>query len=238
MFPWRCRAQCLGRNGMTSPRGYFITGTDTGVGKTVVTLGLMQSLQARGLRVAGMKPVASGCVRTVQGLRNEDALRLQRQSSLALSYQAVNPYAFEPAIAPHLAANEAGVRISLAMIRTGFERLVARADRVCVEGVGGWLVPLNESQTVADLAGELGLEVVLVVGMRLGCLNHALLTAQAIRAADLDVAGWVANVPAPGGERVDENIAALEERLGAPLLGTVPYLPEIVVAEVAVRLGV
>jgi dethiobiotin synthetase len=223
---------------MTSPRGYFITGTDTGVGKTVVTLGLMQCLQARGLRVAGMKPVASGCVGTAQGPRNEDALRLQRQSSLGLDYQEVNPYAFEPAIAPHLAADEAGVRIDLATIRTGFERLTARADRVCVEGVGGWLVPLNASQTVADLAGELGLEVILVVGIRLGCLNHALLTAHAIRGTDLSLIGWVANIPAPGVERVGENIAALQKRLNAPLLGTVPYLPEISVAEVAARLKV
>jgi dethiobiotin synthetase len=221
---------------MTSPRGYFITGTDTGVGKTVVTLGLMQCLQARGLRVVGMKPVASGCVRTAQGLRNDDALRLQHHSSLALHYQEVNPYAFEPAVAPHLAADAAGVRIDLATIRTGLGWLAARADFVCVEGVGGWLVPLNESQTVADLAGELGLEVILVVGVRLGCLNHALLTAQAIGALGLALTGWVANTPAPGFERVGENIVALEERLGAPRLGTVPYLTDISVAQVADRL--
>lgn len=223
---------------MTSPRGYFVTGTDTGIGKTVVTLGLMQYLQARGLRVVGMKPVASGCVRTAQGLRNDDALRLQRQSSLALHYQEVNPYALEPAVAPHLAAAEAGVRIDLATIRTGLERLAARADCVCVEGVGGWLVPLNESQTVADLAGELDLGIILVVGMRLGCLNHALLTVQAIHAAGLGLAGWVANIPAPGGERVGGNIAALEERLAASLLGTIPYLPVVSATEVAARLEV
>jgi dethiobiotin synthetase len=224
---------------MTSPRGYFITGTDTGVGKTVVTLALMQCLQARGLRVVAMKPVASGCRRTVQGLRNDDALQLQNQGSRAVQYDAVNPYAFEPAIAPHLAAAEAGVRIDLAAIRTEFERLAARADRVCVEGVGGWLVPLNESQTVADLAAVLGLDIILVVGIRLGCLNHALLTARAIRAAGLRLAGWVANRSSPGGERIGGNIAALGERLAAPLLGTIPFLPGgAPAAGLAVRLDV
>jgi dethiobiotin synthetase len=223
---------------MSSARGYFVTGTDTGVGKTVVTLGLMRRLQARGLRVVAMKPVASGCLRMAQGLRNDDALRLQRQGSIPLHYHEVNPYAFEPAVAPHLAAAEVGVRIDLATIRAGFERLAARADRVCVEGVGGWLVPLNASETVADLAGVLGLDIILVVGIRLGCLNHALLTAQAIRAAGLDLSGWVANLPAPEGERIGGNVAALEERLAAPLLGTIPYLREASPAEVAVRLDV
>lgn len=223
---------------MASPRGYFVTGTDTGVGKTVVTLGLMRGLQARGLRVVAMKPVASGCRRTAQGLRNDDALQLQRQGSLPLDYGDVNPYAFEPAIAPHLAAAEAGVRIDPETIRKGFERLAGQADRVCVEGVGGWLVPLNETHTVADLAGVLGLGVILVVGIRLGCLNHALLTAQAIRAAGLGLAGWVANLPSPGSERIGENIAALEERLAAPRLGTVPYLPVCSADAVAARLEV
>jgi dethiobiotin synthetase len=221
---------------MTNPRGYFITGTDTGVGKTVVTLGLMERLQACGLRVVAMKPVASGCLRTPQGLRNDDSLQLQRQGSIALQYHQVNPYAFEPAIAPHLAATEAGVRIDLAAIREGFEQLAAQADRVCVEGVGGWLVPLNASHTVADLAGVLGLDVILVVGIRLGCLNHALLTARAIHSSGLGFAGWVANLPSSGAERIGANIAALKERFAAPLLGTVPFLPGISAADVAGRL--
>ena len=222
---------------VSPPAGYFITGTDTDVGKTMVTLGLMRRLQDRGRRVAAMKPVASGCQRTAQGLRHADALQLQRQASLALDYQEVNPYAFEPAIAPHLAAAEAGGRIDLALIRAAFEGLAARVDQVCVEGIGGWLVPLNESQTVADMAAELGLGVILVVGIRLGCLNHALLTAAAIGDSGSGLAGWVANLPTPGGERATENIAALQARLDAPLLGTVPFQFECTAAGVAACLG-
>jgi dethiobiotin synthetase len=215
------------------PAGYFVTGTDTGVGKTLVTLGLMRHLQDRGRRVVAMKPVASGCRHTTQGLRNADALLLQQQGSQSLEYHQVNPYAFEPAIAPHLAAAEAGGRIELAAIRTGFERLAAQADQVCVEGIGGWLVPLNEAQTVADLAAELGLGVILVVAIRLGCLNHALLTQVAIAAAGLHFAGWVANQPSPGFERAGDIIGALRSRLAAPLLGAVPFLPGCSAADVA-----
>jgi dethiobiotin synthetase len=216
-----------------SPAGCFVTGTDTGVGKTVVTLGLMQCLQDQGRRVVAMKPLASGCQRTTQGLRNEDALLLQRQSSLPVEYDEVNPYAFEPAIAPHLAAAETGCRIELATIGAVYRRLAARADHVCVEGIGGWLVPLNETQTAADLAAELELGIILVVGMRLGCLNHALLTQAAITAAGLQLVGWVANQASPGCERVGENIAALRSRIDAPLLGTVPFLPACSAADVA-----
>jgi dethiobiotin synthetase len=219
------------------PAGYFITGTDTGVGKTMVTLGLMRHLQDRGRRVLAMKPVASGCQHTAQGLCNADALLLQRQGSQPLEYREINPYAFEPAIAPHLAAAAAGVRIELDAIRTDFERLAAQADQVCVEGVGGWLVPLNEAQTVADLAAELGLGVILVVEIRLGCLNHALLTQVAIVGAGLHLAGWVANQPSPGGERDGDIIGALRSRLVAPLLGSVPFLPGCSAADVAACLG-
>ena len=137
---------------MTAPAGYFITGTDTEIGKTVVTLGLVRWLQGRGLRVAAMKPVASGCERTPQGLRNDDALQLQQQASMPLGYDEVNPYAFEPPIAPHIAAAQAGEQIELDRIRRGVQQLAGRADTVCVEGVGGWLVPLNGRKTVADLA--------------------------------------------------------------------------------------
>ena len=215
------------------PTGYLVTGTDTGVGKTLVTLGLMRHLQERGRRVVAMKPVASGCRHTAQGLRNADALLLQRQGSQQLEYHEVNPYAFEPAIAPHLAAAAAGVRIELDAIRSGFERLAAQADQVCVEGVGGWLVPLNEAQTVADLAAELGLGVILVVAIRLGCLNHALLTQAVIAGAGLHLAGWVANHPSPGCERAGDIIGALRSRLFAPLLGVVPFLPGCSVSGVA-----
>lgn len=212
---------------MTDTPGYFITGTDTGVGKTVVTLGLMQWLQDRGHRVAAMKPVASGCERGEGGLRNADALLLQQQASMTLPYDQVNPYAFEPAIAPHIAAAEVGSRIDPDAIAAGAHALGGIADRVCVEGVGGWLVPLNERETVADMAARLGFEVVLVVGIRLGCLNHALLTARAIESSGMTLAGWVANRLSPAAEYVGENIAALEARLAAPLLGVIPPLAEI-----------
>jgi dethiobiotin synthetase len=222
---------------VTDTPGYFITGTDTAVGKTVVTLGLMQWLQDRGHRVAAMKPVASGCERSEHGLRNADALLLQRQASMPLPYEQVNPYAFEPAIAPHLAAAEAGTRIELDTIAAGCRALLGSADRICVEGVGGWLVPLNEQETVAELAVRLGLEVVLVVGIRLGCLNHALLTARAIESTGITLAGWVANRLPPPADFAKENIAALEARLAAPLLGIVPPLAEIDARRVAACLA-
>jgi dethiobiotin synthetase len=209
---------------MSKLHGYFITGTDTGVGKTVVTLGLMQLLQDRGHRVAGMKPVASGCIPTPQGLRNDDAQQLQQQAAIGLGYEAVNPYAFERSIAPHLAAAAAGCRIDLDTIQAGVQQLADRADRVCVEGVGGWLVPLNECETVADLAVRLGLGVILVVGLRLGCLNHALLTVQSIEAHGACLAGWVANCLPPAADSLEENINTLKSNIYAPLLGVVPPL--------------
>jgi dethiobiotin synthetase len=209
---------------MSKLPGYFITGTDTGVGKTVITRGLMQLLQDRGHRVAGMKPVASGCTPTPQGLRNDDAQQLQQQANIELAYAAVNPYAFEPPIAPHLAAAAAGCRIDLGMIHAGVQQLADRADRVCVEGVGGWLVPLNERETVADLALRLGLDVILVVGIRLGCLNHALLTVRSIETHGVRLAGWVANCLPPVADSLDDNINSLKSMISAPLLGVVPAL--------------
>jgi len=207
---------------MSKLNGYFITGTDTGVGKTVVTLGLMQLLQDRGHRVAGMKPVASGCEPTAQGLRNDDAVRLRQQANIELAYKAVNPYAFAPPVAPHLAAAEAGCRIDLETIHAGVRQLAERADRVCVEGIGGWLVPLNERETVADLAVRLGLDVILVVGIRLGCLNHALLTVQSIKTHGARLAGWVANCLPPVADCLDENINTIKSMASEPLLGVVP----------------
>lgn len=202
-------------------RGCFVTGTDTGVGKTLVSQVLLHALRRAHAAVAGFKPVASGCDRTREGLRNADALALQAASSIPLSYDTVNPYAFELPIAPHLAAEEAGVSIDLDAIVRNIESVAA--DRIVVEGVGGWLVPMNRSQSVADLAQGLGLPVVLVVGLRLGCLNHALLTADAIRSRGLELYGWVANRIDPAFERCDENIAALQERLDAPLLMRLPW---------------
>ena len=219
---------------MSARTGYFITGTDTGIGKTVVTLCLMRWLQGRGLRVAAMKPVASGCERTPEGLRNEDALQLQRQASMPLDYGAVNPYAFEPPIAPHIAAQEAGEEIRIDTILHDMRQLAGEADIVCVEGVGGWLVPLNGRETVADLAVSLGLGVVLVVGMRLGCLNHALLSARAIEASGAPLAGWVANCMPPAADYLDENINTLKSMITAPLLGVVPAMLSSVASQVAV----
>lgn len=219
------------------PRGFFITGTDTGVGKTWITLGLMHGLQARGLAVTGMKPVAAGCVPGPDGLRNDDAQQIQAQSSLLLPYETVNPYAFAPAIAPHLAAAEAGIHIDFARIQQAYRELAERVDCVVVEGVGGWKVPLNEADTVADMAKTLGLPVILVVGIRLGCLNHALLTAESIRARGCTLAAWVANQVDAGCERVQENIEALRERIPVPFLGMVPRLHRFNAAAVAERLA-
>ena len=219
---------------MNGGRGYFITGTDTGIGKTVVTLCLMRWLQGRGLRVAAMKPVASGCERTLDGLRNEDALKLQQQASMPLDYEAVNPYAFEPPIAPHIAARQAGEKIRIDIIRRGMQQLAGDADIVCVEGVGGWLVPLNGRETVADLAISLGLGVVMVVGMRLGCLNHALLSARAIEASGAPLAGWVANCMPPAADYLEDNISTIKSMICAPLLGVVPALRAPAASQVAV----
>jgi len=211
---------CLGDAG-----GLFVTGTDTGVGKTVVSLALMALLQAKGYSVAAMKPVASGCTRHSGRLVNDDARRLQVQADPALPYDDVNPYAFEPAIAPHLAAAEVARPIALEVIAGAYTRLSDRADLTVVEGVGGWLVPLNGRQTVADLALRLGLPVLLVVGIRLGCLNHALLSARSIDGHGTRLAGWVANHVAPDTERAAENVASLQARIEAPLLGEVPWRP-------------
>lgn len=218
---------------MTLPRGWFVTGTDTGVGKTGVALGLMHRLQAQGCVVAGMKPVASGCAATADGLRNDDALHLQRQSSLKLDYSLVNPYAFAPPIAPHLAAAQAGVRIETGTIIDACARIAAQVDYTIVEGVGGWLVPLNEQETLADLACGLQLPVILVVGIRIGCLNHALLTVESMAHRGLYLAGWVANCLRPVDVTTEANIAALETRIPAPVLGIVPWLAAPVVSAFA-----
>ena len=211
----------------------FVTGTDTGIGKTVVSLGLMQVLQDQGLRVAGMKPVASGCESTAAGLRNADALLLQQQSSITLDYDRVNPYALEAPIAPHLAAQAAGVHISVERINEIYQSLAAQVDCVVVEGVGGWRVPLNAHEDVGDMALILGLDVCLVVGMRLGCLNHALLTAAAIKTSGCHLAGWMANQLPPAMDALEANVNTLKEKLTSPLIGIIPAFDKLDVKTVA-----
>lgn len=204
-------------------RGWFITGTDTGVGKTRIARLLLEALAREGKRAVGMKPVASGCGATDSGLRSEDAEVLLAAGGVAADYADVNPYAFAPAIAPHLAAPASGVEIRLEKILDSFRRLQQKAPWVVVEGIGGWMVPLGERLTMADVAHAMRLPAILVVGMRLGCLNHALLTASAIQRDGIPLAGWVANQIDPAMTRVDANIAALEERIKAPLLARFPY---------------
>ena len=213
--------------------GYFVTGTDTGVGKTQVTAALIHLLRDRYEKVVGMKPVASGCANTGQGLCNADAEALIAASNVVADYQDINPYAFEPAIAPHIAAREAGVKIELERVLDHFERLQAQANCVVVEGVGGWLVPLGHVITTEHLAKSLDLPVVLVVGMRLGCLNHALLTSRAIESAGILLAGWIGNIIDPAMERVNDNLHTLEKRISAPHLGTIPRLENVSVEAVA-----
>lgn len=210
---------------MTS--GFFITGTDTDVGKTWVTLGLLQAFAVAGYHTAAMKPVACGVVETSEGLRNEDALLLQQQATLPLGYEEINPYLFHPPIAPHLAAQDAGVRIDLSHIKALYDNVVQRADIVVVEGVGGWLVPLNENETSADMVERLGLQVILVAGLRLGCLNHTLLTVESILHKNITLAGWVANCITANMPQQARNIEALRAWISAPLLGTIPYLAEL-----------
>lgn len=206
--------------------GWFITGTDTGVGKTYIATSLLQTLTKRGECAVGMKPVASGCRATDLGMRSEDAEQLLAASAISADYANVNPYAFAPACAPHLAAAECGVEIQLQKIRDSFRRLQEKSSWVVVEGVGGWMVPLGERLMLADVARALRLPIILVVGLRLGCVNHALLTVAAIRQAQIPLAGWVANLIDPAMLRVAENIAALKARIEAPLLHTLAHRTE------------
>ena len=208
-----------------APRGFFVTGTDTGVGKTLIACALLHAFARAGWRVVGMKPVAAGAACSDEGLLNDDVAQLRAAGSVQAALRLVNPYCFEPAIAPHIAAAQAGVTIDIAHITQACARLAAMADTVIVEGAGGFCVPLNRTQDTADLAQHLGLPVILVVGMRLGCMSHALLTAQAIRARGLRLAGWVANRIDPAMQVAGENVLALAERLSSPLLGEVKFTP-------------
>lgn len=213
-------------------KAFFLTGTDTGVGKTLVAAGLILAARARGLTAAGIKPLAAGGIRDGDVWRNEDAVLYSRISLPARDYAEVNAVTLARAMAPHLAATEEGVELSVAsLVAFVKETAAATADFAVVEGAGGWIVPLNERESMADFAAALRLPVIVVVGMRLGCLNHSLLTAESVRARGLTLAGWVANSPWPPMPGLQENLTALARRLGAPCLGRVPYVPEQADAE-------
>jgi dethiobiotin synthetase len=218
--------------------GVFVTGTDTDCGKTEISLALMAALRERGLTVLGMKPLASGCERTPDGLRNEDARRLQAEGGRDLPYDLINPYAFEPPVAPHIAAGQSGVEIELDVIKAGAEQLAAKSDYLVVEGVGGWRVPLGPALSVSDLPRALGLPVILVCGIKLGCINHSLLTAESIMASGSRLVGWVATQIAPDMLARDENLATLAALFPVPCLGVVPWMASLEPLHVAKHLDV
>src|SRR6202167_5793614 len=217
-------------------RGVFIAGTDTDVGKTRVTLALLRALHSRGVKAAGMKPVATGtrpvtaselplfsgfCA--IGDMINDDVVAITALSPPDCERLDVNPYCFDWGVSPHIAAGRAGVRIEPERVAAAYERLAARCEAVVVEGTGGWFAPIGECGTMADIAQRLALPVVLVVGLRLGCLNHALLSAQAIGVSNLQLAGWIGSVLAPDMPALEENLAALDALLGVPRLALLPY---------------
>lgn len=203
---------------------YFVTGTDTEVGKTVASSALLQAANRAGYRSAGYKPVASGSDMTADGLRNSDALALQQNSGVALSYAEVNPYTFAEPTSPHIVSEDEGRPIEATTLSAGLEILTQKADWVLIEGAGGWFTPLSSTYSFADWVQAERLPVILVVGVKLGCINHALLTAQAVKQAGLSLVGWIANDVIPQGSRHAEYMATLTRLLPAPLLGEIPYL--------------
>lgn len=220
-------------------RGVFVTGTDTGVGKTLAACALIHALRARGVKAVPMKPIAAGASEHGGRLANDDTVALLHAAGLPAAWmEAVTPVLLREPMAPHIAAEREGRALALDFLGPALERLAGAGDFLVVEGVGGFRVPLAERLDTVDLARAVGFPVVLVVGLRLGCLNHALLTAQAIEAAGLTLAGWVANAIDPEMAVRDENIAALEARLGAPLLGQLPYAPQPDARALATRIDV
>ena len=217
---------------------WFITGTDTEIGKTYVACALVRWLADQGHHVAGMKPVASGCERTNEGLRNEDALALMTAANVVVPYETVNPFAFEPAIAPHIAAAEAGQSIDIEKINAAAKTI--KADYLVVEGAGGWCVPLGGDQLLGELAKVIADEVILVVGMRLGCINHALLTASQVEHDGIPLKGWIANHIDPDMQAQAENLETLRSLMPVPLLGVLPWgrpgqaIPELIMQETLV----
>ena len=204
----------------------YVTGTDTGIGKTLASCALLHALRGHGLRAAGMKPVASGCERLDAEWRNADALALQAAGVPGVAYADINPFALEHPLAPELAARDAGIEVTLPPILDAHARLAARVDALVVEGVGGWAAPLSAALMQADLVRALRLPVVLVVGLRLGCLNHALLSARAIAADGAHLAGWIGSHVDPAMERVEDNLGMLRARLPAPCWGVLPHAPD------------
>ena len=208
-------------------RGVFVTGTDTGVGKTLAACALIHALRARGVKAVPMKPIAAGASEHGGRLANDDTVALLQAAGLGAAWmEAVTPVLLREPMAPHIAAAREGRTLALDFLGPALARLATAGDFLVVEGVGGFRVPLAERLDTVDLARAVGLPVVLVVGLRLGCLNHALLTAQAIESAGLPLAGWIANAIDPEMAARDENVAALAARLGAPLLGQLPYAPQ------------
>lgn len=216
----------------------YVTGTDTGIGKTLASCALLHALRAHGLRAVGMKPVASGCEKIDGEWRNADALALQEAGEGGIAYADINPFALEHPLAPELAARDAGIEVSLPPILAAHARLAAHADALIVEGVGGWAAPLSASLMQADLVRALRVPVLLVVGLRLGCINHALLSARAIAADGAYLAGWIASHVDPEMERVDDNIAMLRARMPAPCWGVLPHVPDADPAQLASRLRI
>lgn len=208
-------------------KGWFITGTDTDVGKTVASCALLQAAALEGYRTAGYKPVASGSQMTADGLRNSDALALQANSTQALSYAQVNPLTLQEATSPHIASVSEGQEIHLSVLSEGLRQLEQSADWILVEGAGGWFTPLSSQATFADWVQQEQLPVIMVVGIKLGCINHALLTALAIEQAGLSLVGWVANEVIPAGRRQTEYMATLTQMISAPLLGVIPHLDDL-----------
>lgn len=210
----------------TAKKAFFITGTDTNVGKTLVAAGLLVAAKNKGLTTAALKPIAAGCEKTEEGLRNSDALLLQSVITQPLIYDQINPYALEAAIAPHIAAQQEKRSLSVERL-SGFCRgVLSSADFTVLEGAGGWRVPINARETLADLAKNLQLPVIMVVGIRLGCINHALLTFEAIARDGVPVAGWVANCVDATMPVLQENIDSLRTRLPIPCLGVIPFLAD------------
>lgn len=204
---------------------FFITGTDTDVGKTVASRAMLQALAKYEFKTVGYKPIAAGCDLTSEGWRNSDAIYLQNEATIETPYEQVNPYALELPASPHIAAHDAGIDIDFQVLSDNLATHKSEADVVLIEGAGGWRVPVSDNDSLSTWVKQEGLPVVLVVGIKLGCLNHALLTAEIIKSDGLNLVGWIANRVNPGTEHYSEIIDLLELRLGAPKLGEIPYIP-------------